>query len=75
MSVRRLHLTMNKTNNGFPLGVLSAFASSGFFRKSRSRASKRVSDVYRIQYEAATPAQTARLNGVIGREMSSHLRF
>lgn len=65
---------MNKTNNGFPLGVLSAFASSGFFRKSKARATKRAADVYRIQNEAATPAQTARLNGVFGRELSSHLR-
>lgn len=66
---------MNKTNNGFPLGVLSAFAPSGFFRKFKGRATKRSADVYRIQYDAATPAQTARLNGVFGREMSSHLRF
>lgn len=72
--VRRLHLTMNKTNDGFPLGVLGAFASSGFFRKPKVRATKRAADVYRIRYEAATPAQTARLNGVFGREMSSHLR-
>jgi hypothetical protein len=58
---------MNKTNNAFPSGVLSAFASSGFFKKLKGRANKRATDVYRIQNEAATPAQTARLNGVFSR--------
>jgi hypothetical protein len=66
---------MNKTNDVHPSGVLGAFASSGFFRKLRARANKRITDVYRIKHEAATPAQTARLNGVFSRQLASQQRF
>jgi hypothetical protein len=66
---------MNKTNNAIPLGVLGSFAPSGFFAKRRVGASKPVQAAYRNPYEAATPAQTARLLGVISRGMASHLRF
>jgi hypothetical protein len=58
---------MNKTNNAYPSGVLGAFARSGFFKKLKGGVNKRIADVYRIQHEAATPAQTARLNGVFSR--------
>jgi len=66
---------MNKTNNAVPLSGLGSFAPSGFFAKRRVRASKPVQVVYRNPYEAATPAQAARLLGVISRGMVSHLRF
>lgn len=66
---------MNKTNNAFPLDVLGVFARAGFFGKTKDRAVKRAKEIYRIQHDAATPAQTARLNGVFSRELSSPLRF
>jgi hypothetical protein len=66
---------MNKTNNAFTVDVLGAFAPSGFFRKHKTRAAKPAADVDRNQYEAATPAQTARLHGICGRGMSSPPRF
>jgi hypothetical protein len=65
---------MNKTNNLLPLSVLGAFAPSGFFTK-RKAAAKPVQNAYRKPYEAATPAQTARLCEVLARGMASNLRF
>ena len=70
-----LHLTMNKTSNSSPAGVIGAFVRSGFFKKAP--AGKRVSTIIVRpgHYEAATAAQAARLSEVIGRGMSSPLRF
>ena len=75
VNVRRLHLTMNNTKDAFPLSVLGAFAPSGFFKKAAVQANQPAQAVYRKHYEAATPAQTARLGEVFGRKLSSHLRF
>lgn len=66
---------MNKTNNTFPMSVLGAFSPSGFFTKRRERSNKPERSDHRKSYEAATPAQTARLCEVLGRGMQSHLRF
>ncbi|HEY9249781.1 MAG TPA: hypothetical protein VIO38_11640 [Rariglobus sp.] len=66
---------MNKTKNAVPVGVLGAFAPSGFLVKHKVRATKPAQVVARKPYEAATPAQTARLCEVLGYGMSSHLRF
>jgi len=66
---------MNKTNNAGPLSVPGSFAPSGFFTKHKVRAGKPAQIVYRKPHEAATPAQAARLFEVLGREMSSPLRF
>lgn len=65
---------MNKTNNVFPSSVLGAFAPSGFLVK-RKVATKPVQTAFRKSYEAATPAQTARLHEVFGRGKSSQPRF
>lgn len=66
---------MNKTSKQSPTSVIGAFVRSGFFKKAPS--GKRVSAaiVRPRYYEAATAAQAARLSEVIGRGMSSHLRF
>lgn len=66
MFVRRLHLTMNTTKNTGLVKGLGSFAPSGFFKKLKTRASKPTQTVYR-PYEAATPAQAARLIEVLGR--------
>jgi hypothetical protein len=66
---------MNTTKNAVPMKGSGSFASSGFFTKLRERATKPTQVVYRKSYEAATPAQAARLSEVLGHGMSSHLRF
>lgn len=73
--IRFLHLTMNKTSNSSSGSVMGAFVRSGFF--SKASAVKRVSAtiVRPRYYEAATAVQAARLSEVIGRGMTSHLRF
>jgi len=65
---------MNKTKNGSPLSVLGSFAPSGFFTKHKVRAAKPAQFAQRRIYEAATPAQAARLSEVLGRGMTSDLR-
>lgn len=66
---------MNKTNNAFSLSVFGAFVPSGFFTKRPDRTDKSEQAAYRKSYEAATPAQAARLCEVLGRGMQSQLRF
>ena len=73
-SVRCLHLTMNKIKDTFPLSVIGGFAPSGFFKKSKVRAGQPTLTANRKQYEAATSAQTARLNGLLGRGTPTHLQ-
>ncbi|WP_144230722.1 hypothetical protein [Rariglobus hedericola] len=66
---------MNKTSNLSPISAFSAFARSGFFKKNLSGKSASAEIVRPRYYEAATAAQAARLTEVLGRGMSSHLRF
>lgn len=66
---------MNTTKDTGPVKGSGSFAPSGFFKKLKTRANKPAETVYRMPYEAATPAQAARLIEVLGRGMSSHLRF
>ncbi|MET0263212.1 MAG: hypothetical protein ABW223_09965 [Rariglobus sp.] len=66
---------MNKTSNTSSVNVFGAFARSGFFKKSPAVKSASAEIVRPKYYEAATAAQAARLSEVLGRGMSSHLRF
>jgi len=58
---------MNTTKNTAPLNGSGSFAPSGFFKKLRGRANKPTQTIRRMHYEAATPAQAARLIEVLGR--------
>jgi len=57
------------------MNTFGAFGRSGFFKKKPEGKSASAEIVRPRSYEAATAAQAARLSEVLGRGMSSHLRF
>jgi hypothetical protein len=73
VNVRCLHLTMNTIKEKFSLSVIGGFAPSGFFKKSKVKASQQAPIAVRKHYEAATSAQAARLNGLLSRRTTSPL--